>query len=84
MVKHPSAEKRHRQSLKRQVRNKAGKSKLKTLSKKVLASTKEAAGKNFNEAMSALHRAARKGLLPKKTASRKIARLAKFVKKLGA
>lgn len=49
-----------------------------------MASTKEVAGKNFNEAMSALHRAARKGLLPKKTASRKIARLAKFVKKLGA
>ena len=62
------------------MRNKSVKTSLKTLEKK-LRSAKEA-GENTEELMkktqSAIHKAAKKGVVHKKTASRKISRLFKF------
>lgn len=63
------------------MRNKSAKTSLKTLEKKVRAAKE--AGENTDELMrktqSAIHKAAKKGIVHKKTASRKISRLFKFV-----
>jgi small subunit ribosomal protein S20 len=78
---HPSAEKRHRQSLKRQQRNHAIKTRVRTTSKGALqaiaGSDKEAAADALRVAMKVLNKAATKGALRKNTASRKIARLSR-------
>ena len=78
---HPSAEKRHRQSLKRQLRNHAIKMRVRTASKGALeaiaANDKDAAAKALQAAMKVLNKAATKGVLRKNTASRKIGRLSK-------
>jgi small subunit ribosomal protein S20 len=78
---HPSAEKRHRQSLKRQQRNHAIKTHVRTASKGALqaiaSSDKEAAASALRIAMKVLNKAATKGALRKNTASRKIARLSR-------
>ncbi len=62
------------------MRNKSVKTALKTLEKKLRAAKE--AGENTEELMkntqSAIHKAAKKGVLHKKTASRKISRLFKF------
>ncbi len=62
------------------MRNKSVKTSLKTLEKKVRAAKE--AGENTEELMkktqSAIHKAAKKGIVHKKTASRKISRLFKF------
>ncbi len=63
------------------MRNKSTKTALKTLEKKLREV--KASGENAEELMkqtqSAIHKAAKKGILHKKTASRKISRLTKFV-----
>ena len=63
------------------MRNKSVKTALKPLEKKLRDA--KAAGENADELMkqtqSAIHKAAKKGIIHKKTASRKISRLSKFV-----
>ena len=83
MANHPSALKRQRQSEKQQVRNRAVKSTIKTLVKKVRATKSKAdALKELKGAISKLSKAAQKGSIHKNTASRKISRLTSFVNKL--
>ena len=73
MATHASAEKRNRQRIKRTAKNKAAKSALRTHVKKARAAlTPEAALK----ATSALDRAASKGVIPAKRASRVKGRIA--------
>jgi len=78
---HPSAEKRHRQSLKRQARNRAIKTRVRTATKHALdaieGTDKGDADKALREAMKVLSKAASKGTLARNTASRKIARLSR-------
>lgn len=82
MANHKSAKKRAKQSQVRRMRNRSVKTTLKNLEKKV-RTAKEAGGENIEELMkttqSALHKAAKKGVIHKKTASRKISRLFKLV-----
>ncbi|MBM4331461.1 MAG: 30S ribosomal protein S20 [Deltaproteobacteria bacterium] len=86
MATHASAQKRARQSKKRQLRNTVVKSVVKTYSKKLLKAVEE---KNLEEAQKALTRAipliqkaSSKKVLHKKTAARKISRLTKKVNAL--
>ena len=78
---HPSAEKRHRQSVKRQVRNRIIKTRYRTVSKHaveaIAGSDPAAAQAALHEATKILQKAASKGVLPRKTASRKIGRLSR-------
>ncbi len=82
MANHKSAKKRAKQSQVRRLRNRSVKTSLKTLEKKVRAAG-EAGDDAKNELMrqiqSAFHKAAKKGIIHKKTASRKISRLSKLV-----
>lgn len=80
MANHPSALKRHRQSLKRASRNRSYRSQLKTFSKKVeqALSFEEAQGL-FQKAMSFIHKAAQRGILHRNTAARKISKLSRTV-----
>ncbi len=82
MANHPSAEKRQRQNEKLRIRNKGVRSELRTQVKKVLQSVEDKdpqANANLNEATRLINKAASKGILKKKTASRKISRLSKSV-----
>ena len=78
-----SAKKRVLTSRVRQERNKAVKSSVKTAIKKVEAAVKaadkDAAAKELLNATSIIDKAAKKGVLHKNNASRKVARLAKMV-----
>ena len=81
MANHKSAKKRAKQSQVRRMRNKSVKTALKTLEKKLRAAKE--AGEDAQELMrqtqSAVHKAAKKGIIHQKTASRKISRLSKLV-----
>ena len=81
MANHKSAKKRAKQSQVRRLRNKSVKTALKTLEKKLRSA--KASGETTEELMkqtqSAIHKAAKKGIVHKKTASRKISRLFKLV-----
>lgn len=86
MATHISALKRARQSQKRHLRNARVKSIIKTFSKKVIKAVEE---KNLEEAKKALtlampiiQKAASKRVIHKKTAARKISRLARKVNAL--
>lgn len=86
MATHKSAEKRARQTIVRTARNKARKSRIHTATRKV---EEAVAKKDYKAAVEALRaaqpelaKAASKGTLPKKRASRKISRLSARVKKL--
>jgi len=86
LATHASALKRARQSEKKRLRNASIKSALKTQAKKVLQAVE---GKNTDEArkalsaaIPALQKAAGKGVISKKTASRKISHLTKKVNSL--
>jgi small subunit ribosomal protein S20 len=83
LANHKSAEKRARQNEKRRLRNKAVKSRIKHLTKQVRSSSgqesKEAALAKLNAAKSIIDKAAKKGVIHKKTAARKISRLSKLV-----
>jgi small subunit ribosomal protein S20 len=87
MANHPSAEKRHRQSVKRAARNQAVRSEVRTEVKKLRAtiSTSDAAKakEQLPGASSVLDKAVSKGVLHKNNAARRISRLAKQVAKLG-
>ena len=63
------------------MRNKSAKTALKTLEKKLRAAKEsgESTDELMRQTQSAIHKAAKKGIVHKKTASRKISRLFKFV-----
>lgn len=86
MANHKSALKRHRQSLKRYARNKAMKTRVKnavkTVREAVAAGEKEQASEALLKATSILDRAAGKKVLHKRTASRRISRLAQAVNQI--
>ena len=81
MANHKSALKRARQNEIRRLRNKSVKTRVKSIVKDVRLSvsenSKEAALKKLEMAKSNIDRAAQKGVIHKKTASRKISRLSK-------
>lgn len=83
MATHKSAEKRDRQSKKRRERNIADKSTIKTKVKSVLSAVesknKEASVKALQDVIPALDKAAVKGVIHRKNASRKISRLTKKI-----
>jgi small subunit ribosomal protein S20 len=88
LAKLQSAVKRHKQSLKRRARNRHVRSTVKSAVKELRAGIAETAGEKAAEllrnAKSVIARAGSKGVLHKKTASRKVARLAKAVHKATA
>ena len=83
MANHKSAVKRARQNEIRRLRNKSVKTRVKSIVKDVRlsvdGSSKEDALKKLDMAKSNIDRAAQKGVINKKTASRKISRLSKLV-----
>jgi small subunit ribosomal protein S20 len=87
MANHPSAEKRHRQSVKRAARNQAVRSQVRTEVKKLRTLVGAADADKSREALpkvaSTLDKAASKGVLHKNAAARRISRLARQVAKLG-
>lgn len=83
MANHASAVKRMRQNEKRKLRNKAIRSRINTLAKKVLTTKeKENAEVYLKEAVSLLDKAAVKKRIHKNNASRKKAKLTKYVNNL--
>lgn len=84
--KNLSAIKRTKQSLKRNIRNKAVRTAIKTQIKKVesaiTSGNKEDAGKVLIEAIKTIQEAASKGVIHKNNASRKISNLTKKVNAL--
>ena len=82
MANHKSAIKRARQNEVRRLRNKSVKTKVKNVTKDLRLSvnetSKEETLKKLDMAKSSIDRAAQKGVIHKKTASRKISRLSKL------
>ena len=80
-----SARKRIRQDEKRRVRNQSVKTRVRSLTKKFRASLNESdsdqTAKALKEAIQALDKAASKGIMHSKTASRKIGRLSRAAHK---
>jgi small subunit ribosomal protein S20 len=78
---HPSAQKRHRQNLRRQARNRGIKTRVRGAAKSALdaleGSDKETAAQSLRQLMRVLHKAASKGTLNRNAANRKIARLSR-------
>ncbi len=83
MANHKSALKRAHQNEKKRIRNKAVKTKVKNVIKNVRIAVNEnvsdLALTTLNAAKSAIDAAARKGVLHKRTAARKISRITKLV-----
>ncbi len=84
MANHKSAIKRHKQSVKQAARNRAMRTRTKNVVKAVrvaiaASSTPEEIAAKLRDATSVLDKAASKGTLHKKTAARKISRLAKAI-----
>ena len=83
MANHPSALKRHRQSEKRRLRNRAAKTRLRHLVREVrtalTARDADAASKTLARASRELDKAVTKGVLHRNSAARKISRLARAV-----
>ena len=88
MADHKSALKRARQNEQRRIRNKTTKTKVKNIVKDVrLAAGKESNEtvlNKLNQAQSIIDKGAKKGVIHKKNASRKISRLAGLVKSITA
>jgi len=88
LANHKSALKRARQNEIRRLRNKSVKTKVKNIVKDVRLSasenSKEEALKKLNLAKSNIDRAAQKGVIHKRAASRKISRLSKLVNTISA
>ena len=84
MANHPSALKRARQNEKRRIRNKAVRTRVKSVVKAVRLSSGSEEGppaeELFNTAKSVIDKAAKKGVIHKRTAARKISRLSKHVR----
>jgi len=87
VANHPSAEKRNRQRIKRTLRNRAAASSVRTLVKRVRTAlhAKDAASAvaALKTAVVALDKAATKGVVHPKAASRTISRLSSQVHRLG-
>lgn len=85
MANHVSAEKRHRQSVKRAEYNRWWKSRIKTAAKSVAEATEKKDVKlsatSLQAAMKEISKAKSKGIIHKKTASRKISRLSLLANK---
>ena len=85
-LRHKSAQKRHRQSLKRRLINRSRKSTIKTYTKKALAAL--GAGQDVaaaqSKAESLIDKAAKGSTMHKNTAARKKSRLAKAINKAKA
>lgn len=85
--RHLSAIKRHRQSLKRREANITVRSAMRTAIKKVIQAIEKkdaaVAKTSLTIAMSQLHKAAKKGIINARHASRHIGRLSSLVSKLG-
>jgi len=80
MDRHPSTIKRHRQSLKRNERNRSARSKIKTYLKKVeQATTREAAETALREAIKVLDKSAGSRIFHKNKAARLKSRLTRKV-----
>ncbi len=84
MAQHKSAKKRARQALKRRARNRNISSALKTAIKGVRTASGDDAQTALRQAESAIRKAATKGVLSKKQASRRISRLTKSVNRASA
>ena len=88
MANHKSALKRACQNEIRRLRNKSVKTRVKSIVKEVRLSvnksSKEEVLKKLDTAKSNIDRAAQKGVIHKKTASRKISRLSKLVNTISA
>ena len=88
MANHKSAIKRARQNENRRLRNKSVKTRVKNIVRNVRLAvnekTKEEALKELDIAKSVIDRAAKKGVIHRKTASRKISRLSKHVNAISA
>jgi small subunit ribosomal protein S20 len=88
VANHPSSEKRNRQRIKRTLRNRAVKSavrgEVKTVREAIASKDPKKAAEAFAHASVALAKAAGKGAMNKKAASRRVSRLAKRVHELGA
>jgi len=86
VANHKSAEKRNRQAQERRLRNRMQKSKMKTEVRKVneaiVAGAEDEAKSALQTAISVIARTASKGTIHKRTAARKISRLAKRVNKM--
>ena len=82
MANHKSAVKRARQNELRRLRNKAVKTRIKSIVKEVRTSAVEASGAeggdNLRAAQSIIDKASKKGVIHKRTAARKISRLNKL------
>ncbi len=86
MANHKSAIKRGRQNTKRRERNKIIRTGIKNVTKSVRLNAQEKEGpeiaiKTLDKAKSAIDKAAKKGVIHKRTAARKISRLTKLVNK---
>ena len=83
MANHKSALKRARQNELSRLRNKAVKTRVKSIVKDVRSSVEESSNGDvmaqLNAAQSLIDKASKKGVIHKKTAARKISRLAKLV-----
>jgi len=83
LANHKSALKRARQSKIRRIRNKAVKTRVKNITKDVLLAVSENSGETASEklnmAQSVIDKAAKKGVIHKKTAARKISRLSRMI-----
>ncbi len=84
MPQHKSCVKRIRTSKKQNLYNRAVKSSVKTLTKKLQTAEGEDAEQQYRIVASELDRAARKGVIPRARADRKKSRLAKALNKKSA
>ncbi len=88
MANHKSAVKRARQNEVRRLRNKGVRTRVKGVIKEVRTAAAESSGEPLNEklkdAQSVIDRAAKKGVIHKRAAARKISRLAKAANKAAA
>ena len=86
MATHRSAEKRHRQTVRRTAVNRARESRIRTFVKKVetalSAGDKEAARAAFPRPLPEMQRGVSKGVLHKNTVARKLSRLSARIKSL--
>ena len=83
MANHKSALKRAKQNEVSRLRNKATKTRVKSIVKDVRSTVQDSSGgdakKKLTAAQSLIDKASKKGVIHKKTAARKISRLAKLV-----
>ena len=88
MANHKSAWKRARQNEVRRLRNKSYKTRLKNMTKEVRLAVAEGSAEGalakLNQAKSSIDKAAKRRVIHKKTASRKISRLASHINNIPA